>query len=320
MNEFSLIHRFFKHPSDVSLASQKDSTIALGIGDDCALISAPANHDIALSIDTLVEGVHFPKNAAADQIAQRALRVSVSDLAAMGARPHSFTLALTVPSLDEPWLELFSQGLFAAASDLGVQLVGGDTTKGPLTLTVQVHGLCHEGEALRRNGAQCGDLICVSGSLGDAAAALAIIGGRHLSQENDKYLLNRFYFPEPRLKLGRSLRGLATACIDVSDGFLADLQHILYSSSVGAQIDLPSLPLSDVLMSNFLREQAQNYALSGGDDYELCFTLPEQKVDVLLAKDLDCSVTVVGKIVSGLGIKSESGLDLVSKSMGYSHF
>jgi thiamine-monophosphate kinase len=320
MGEFELIRRFFQQEQ----AERPPSGVFLGIGDDAALLEVPLYHQLAVSTDTLVSGVHFPGDAAPEDIAQRALRVNLSDLAAMGAQPLWFTLALTLPSVDENWLRDFSRGLFAGAQQFECALVGGDTTSGPLSITIQVMGAVEPGQALRRDGAGVGDYILVTRHLGDGAAALAALEGHlNLDSEQADYLRQRFYRPEPRLTEARQIRELASAALDISDGLVADLGHICAASDLGAQIYVEDLPLSPALASLEDRDQALHWALSGGDDYELCFTVPEEHmadVGLLIARG-ELQATVIGHMVAGAGVQClHQGQILELDQAGYNHF
>lgn len=272
LDEFSLIRRFFTFDDGLQGAARE--ALQLGVGDDCALLALPPGSELAISVDTQLPDVHFPADALPADIASRALRCAASDLAAMGATPLGFTLALSLPSVDVAWLVAFSDGLRRAATELGCPLIGGDTTRGPLTLSVQVHGAVPAGQALRRSGAQVGDDVWVSGSLGDGAAALAQLQHRTpFSAEHVAYLHQRFYSPEVDFALAEALRGVATAAIDISDGLLADLAHLCRASAVAACLDAACLPLSAPLQL-LPFAQAMRWALTGGDDYRLCFTAP----------------------------------------------
>ena len=323
MSEFGLIDRFFSTLTES--VRNNNAAINLSIGDDCALLTIPEGQQLALSIDTLNADVHFPSDAPANLIAQRALAVSVSDLAAMGASPLAFTLALSLPSVDTTWLADFSQGLKQAASKYNIALIGGDTTHGLLSISIQVHGTVPKSCALLRSGAQVGDLIYVSGTLGDAAAALEVIQGRlSLSENAEKYLKLRYYQPRARIEVGESLHDLASAAIDISDGLAADLGHILRSSGVAAELYCAELPLSNALIGAYSLEEARLLALTGGDDYELCFTAPPSKRDALteLAELLDVPLKEVGRIVMGKGLKclDANGDELKLTYKGYQHF
>lgn len=278
MHEFDIIKRYFKQKT----LSRSD--VKLGIGDDCALLSIPKHQLLAVSIDTLVEGLHFPINTPAYDIGFKSLAVNLSDLAAMGAEPAWITLALTMPKANENWLQAFSQGLFELAQEYNLQLIGGDTTRGPLTITIQIHGFLPEKQALRRNGAKVGDKIYVSGPLGDAGLGLQIALGKiKVKADDEAYLLQRLNRPNPRVKLGLFLRDFAHSAIDISDGLLADLEHILSESKVGATIYTTLIPLSNELKRNASAEEAIHLALTAGDDYELCFTVSSEKEEKLIA-------------------------------------
>ncbi|GAA0510262.1 thiamine-phosphate kinase [Tatumella terrea] len=269
--EFELIARYFNRVT----SSRRD--VIKGIGDDCALLNVPEKKTLAISTDTLVEGIHFLRDIHPSDLGYKALAVNLSDLAAMGADPAWLTLALTLPSVDEAWLQAFSDSLFELLDYYDMQLVGGDTTRGPLSMTLGIHGLVPEGRALKRNGAKPGDWIFVTGTLGDSAAGLALL--QHHVRTDDpaiyEALIKRHLRPVPRILQGQALRDLATSAIDISDGLLADIGHILKNSRVGARINIDTLPLSTALTEGFGKEQAQRWALGGGEDYELCFTVPE---------------------------------------------
>lgn len=322
MGEFELIQHYFRQHS----AENTPDSVLLGIGDDAALLQPPPGESLAVSVDTLVSGVHFPEDAPAEDIAQRALRVNLSDLAAMGAQPLWFTLALSLPEVSEPWLRDFSRGLFEAAAQYGCSLVGGDTTAGPLTVTIQVMGAVKPSEALRRDGAQAGDYVLVTHSLGDSAAGLSVLQNRldqPLDARASAYLRERYYRPEPRLAEGRALRGLASAALDISDGLLADLGHICRASDLGAELYLDDLPLSAALQGLADRDQALEWALSGGDDYELCFTVPEALMPELgmLIVSGQLQATVVGQMRPGSGVQCQyRGQPYQPKNSGYTHF
>lgn len=269
--EFDVIARYF----DRFKHSRRD--VQLGIGDDCALLTVAEKQVLAISTDTLVEGTHFLPSIDPADLAYKALAVNVSDLAAMGADPAWLSLALTLPKVDEPWLAAFSDSLFEQINYYGMQLIGGDTTRGNLSLTLTVHGLVPAGRALTRSGARVGDWIYVSGTLGDSAAGLALLQNRlTVSDDADRRaLLARHLRPQPRVLQGQALRDLANAAIDISDGLISDLGHILNASACGARIDLDAIPYSDAMRRQVDPEQALKWALTGGEDYELCFTVPE---------------------------------------------
>lgn len=281
--EFDLIARyFFKHA--VSGIEHSDY-IDLSVGDDAAVVRAPEGHSLVFSIDTQVEGRHFPIGFPAELIAHRALASALSDLAAMGAKAHHFTLALTLPHSDADWLTAFSGGLFALAEQLNVRLVGGDTTKGPLAVTIQVHGFVPNNAYISRRGALIGDEVYVTGPLGDAGAGLAIALECMQDQRfeclslNEQYLFERFAKPVPPLTTGEAAREYASAGLDISDGLLADLQQLCCASSVSCTVDIANIPLSEQLLAYAGRDRALSYALSAGDDYELLLTLPSSMGD-----------------------------------------
>ncbi len=318
VNEFSLIQQFFAQPFSEKIVS--DERVSLGIGDDCALLNIKRGYQLAVSADTLVSGVHFPTSASAEKIAQRALRVNLSDLAAMGAEPLAFTLSLTLPDKNTHWLESFAKGIYACADTFSIPLVGGDTTRGPLTINIQVMGQVPVGCALTRTGAKIGDDIYVSGSLGEAAAALTSLENKKLN-EQQRFLNKRYYFPEPELKLGKQLHSLASAAIDISDGLVADLGHICKSSHVAAEIHWQKIPLSNTLKTAGNETYWQCWALTGGDDYRLCFTAPKDCAVELKA----FSVHRIGEVVvqtdqEKLVTVFDNGEPLFLAETGYQHF
>ncbi len=318
MGEFELIARYF-----TSAREDLPESVVLGVGDDGALLSPDPEQQLVVSVDTLVADVHFPAAASAEEVGQRALRVNLSDLAAMGATPAWFTLALTLPAdWDEnrrrDWVGGFSVGLRAAADAYGCALVGGDTTAGPLSVTIQIMGQVPPGLALRRDGAAVDDFVLVTHTLGDGAAALTSLDQPGASA----YLRERFYRPTPRLAEGQLLRGLASAALDISDGLLADLGHLCHASDVAAVVDVASLPLSEQLQTAPL-EQARDWALTGGDDYELVFTLaPERMADLArLQAEGRINATMVGQICAGSGVHCElEGREYHPARNGYQHF
>ncbi len=291
MDEFSLIRTIFQQTQLTAAGVHVD----LGIGDDCSLISVPGGCQLAQSIDTLVADVHFPADGDPFMIGYRSLAVSVSDLAAMGATPHSFFLALSLPGSDAVWLTSFASGLAAMARKAGISLIGGDTTRGPLTITVHVQGTLPKGRALMRSGAKPGDEIYVSGSPGEASAALPfILGEKAVHTASERRLTERYWQPTPRIALGQWLvEHGATAAIDVSDGLSGDLCHILRASGCGAELFSDSLPVSDVL-KEVCGGQALSKVLGGGDDYELCFTWPAGKI---MPADVPASVHRIGFVI-----------------------
>ena len=295
--------------------------VGLGIGDDCALLDVPEGMQLAVSTDTLVAGVHFPPETAAADIGYKALAVNLSDLAAMGAEPAWFSLALTVPEMDWDWLRGFTDGLLELAKEHDIALIGGDTTRGPLSITVTVHGLVPAGQALRRTGARVGDDIWITGSPGDAAAALRQLGGPMQSMKL-RHRLNR---PTPRVQAGLALRGLAHAAIDVSDGLAQDLGHILAVSGVGAELDLGRLPVSSSLLDFFPDDDARwRLQLAGGDDYELLFTAPPELAEAVLAAGRACGLSVgaIGRIDAepGLRLRDAEGRELPNVHLAFDHF
>lgn len=316
MSEFSLIQRYFTRPTP---------NATLGVGDDAALLRVSNGMELAVSTDMLVSGTHFFHDADPYLLGHKALAVNLSDMAAMAAQPRWATLALSLPKQDEAWLEKFSAGFFALADKYQVELVGGDTTKGSLNLCVTIMGEVPSGKALRRDGAQINDEIWVSGKLGDAALALAHMQGKViLSDENLTAVTAALHRPAPRVALGLALRGLANSAIDLSDGLLADLGHILDQSSVAAEIQFAALPVSNYLVPYISHDLGVHCALAGGDDYELCFTAPvachaELKI---LAIQLDLALTCIGRIVAGSGcvVRAVDGTMLTLKETGYDHF
>ena len=318
--EFSLIDRYF------AARGPRRPDVALGIGDDCALLVPPAGEQLVVTLDTLVADVHFFAGADPEGIGHKALAVNLSDLAAMGAMPAWATLALTLPKADEEWLARFCRGLFALADRYGVQLVGGDTTHGPTTvITLQAHGFVPPGSALRRAGAKPGDEIYVTGTPGDAGLALAVAYGKTtVGAAYQAYARARLERPEPRIAQGVALRGIASAAIDVSDGLAQDLGHILERSGGGALLEVEGLPLSSALTASLDRDAAIITALTGGDDYELCFTVPPERTAQLeaLAADWDCCCTRIGIIAAepGLRLIRADGSAFHLERLGYDHF
>ncbi len=312
MGEFDLIRRFF-----LPLAQRgRDTTLVTGPGDDCAVQRLAPGTDLVFSVDTLVEGVHFPEHYPPEYLGWRALAVAVSDLAAMGADPLCYTLALTLPAATEDWLAGFASGLSSASEAFGIALAGGDTTRGPLTITLQVHGSVPTGAAISRSGARAGDLVCVSGTLGDAGEALNWLASDDPGPQA-RAVLECYHHPRPQLSLGQSLRGQASAAIDISDGLLADLAHILEASGVGARLDAAKLPLSDALLALQGQERAVELALTAGDDYQLCVTIDPDRFNSL-AEDVRRQLTVIGSVEADSGIRltgAPAGVD-----GGYDHF
>lgn len=319
MGEFELIKRYFTPLSEAS----SDASVALGVGDDCAILNCPEGHQLVVSIDSLVEGTHFLPDTPSDLLAARLFGSAVSDLAAMGAKPAWITLALSLPEVDPNWLQAFSSKLAELCTEFNISLIGGDTTKGSLTLTAQVHGFVPTGKALTRRGAQVGDLICVSGTLGDSRGGLEGLLNGFQETEPAEYLLNRFYQPQPRIQLGQELLGKATSAIDISDGLLSDLAHILVASAeegkLGARLQLEALPLSAPLVQAFGEDTARQWALTGGEDFELCFTLPVEFLPELAT--LSTPVAVIGKVTQDQDIQLfYRGEACELSGEGYDHF
>jgi len=270
MKEFELIKHFFTK----QLVKRKD--VVLGIGDDCAVLSPIENQNIVVTTDTLVAGVHFPFETSPRAIGHKSVAVNLSDIAAMGAKPSWLSLALTLPKVDEAWLLDFCEGVFELCEFYNVQLIGGDTTQGPLSITITAQGLTPKDSYLSRSGAKAGDWLYVTGELGDAALALQHITGKvDIEPEFVDNIKNKLDYPKPRVLAGQTLREYASSAIDLSDGLIADLGHICQSSNVGANVVLDALPISKIMRDSLLIDDAITLALSGGDDYELLFTVSE---------------------------------------------
>jgi thiamine-monophosphate kinase len=316
LGEFDLIARYF---------TRAPKRATLGIGDDCALLAPlPAGQQLAISSDMLVEGRHFLSTVAPDRLGHKALAVNLSDLAACGAEPIGFTLALSMPRVDETFLEGFARGMFALADAHDIELVGGDTTAGPLNICITVFGALPSGQALLRSGARAGDELWVSGRLGDARLALEVFRGTvSLAGEAFDAVRERMECPSPRVALGQALRGVATSAIDLSDGLVGDLGHVLARSDVGATVDADALPRSAVLAS-MPRALQHECLLAGGDDYELLFSAsPGAASEVLAAaRGAGVAVTRIGCIeaASGLRIVDGRGAPLVQRFMAFDHF
>lgn len=304
MAEFSIIDTYFNR--------QINSSVDLGVGDDSALLTPPPNQQLVICADTLVAGRHFPLDTNPHAIGWKSVAVNLSDIAAMGAKPQSILLALSLPQIDHDWLKGFSQGLYDCCDQFGVSLIGGDTTQSPhLTISVTALGWIETGQAITRSDAQIGDYVCVSGQVGDAAYAL-----HHLGHPLQK----RLDYPTPRCALGEALKGLASSMIDISDGLAQDLGHILKASHVGATLDLDQLPI-DAALKKLQQEKQWQYALAGGDDYELCFTISPQNYEKLLQQQLDVDITKIGKIVQQQDLTfMQNGVDHSLQFHGYQHF
>ncbi|MFZ6771865.1 thiamine-phosphate kinase [Undibacterium sp. SXout7W] len=298
LSEFDLIQNYFVKQLIT------DSRIAMGIGDDCALLQPTPGMQLAISSDMLVSGRHFFADADPHMLGHKCLAVNLSDLAAMGAQPLAFTLALSLPEANPKWLSGFSRGMFQLAQQHGCYLIGGDTTKGPLNICITIFGEIPPGQALRRDAAQVGDDIWISGDLGDARLALAgYWNDIKLEQADHQQAALRMHMPTPRNALGVALRGIAHAALDISDGLAGDLGHILERSDVGAIMEIDLLP-AGLILQRQSRELRRQFTLTGGDDYELCFTAPEEKRDAVMAAGAHTSTPVsrVGKIVEGKGL------------------
>jgi thiamine-monophosphate kinase len=327
LSEFSLIDRFFaRRASEISYPRKA----ALGIGDDCALLAPPAGEMLAISTDMLVEGRHFFADVDPKALGHKALAVNLSDLAAMGAQPQAFTLAFSLPKADADWLSAFSDGLFELAERHGCELIGGDTTGGPLNLCLTVFGSVPPRAALRRDAAQPGDDIWISGTLGDARASLGVQRGEWAADAADAQAFRRaMEWPEPRVALGIALRGVARAALDISDGLAGDLMHILERSKLNATVDADALPRSDALR-RLAADIQRRCTIAGGDDYELCFTAPSSARDAVVAagQQANVRVTRVGTITPldaadaapAISWHDASGAPLTLTLQGFDHF
>ncbi|MEJ7686362.1 MAG: thiamine-phosphate kinase [Variovorax sp.] len=323
MSEFDLIARYFKRPAKRS---------PLGVGDDCALLAPAAGMQLAVSSDMLVEGRHFLSTVDPARLGHKALAVNLSDLAACGAKPLAFTLALALPTVDEAWLDGFSRGLFALAAAQGCDLVGGDTTRGPLNICITAFGEVPAGAALLRSGARAGDALWVSGTLGDARLALEVFRGKlALGAAAFAFARGRMEQPEPRVALGLALRGIATSAIDLSDGLAGDLGHILSASGVGATLDadaaaalIATCAIDAQAAAALSADMRRALALSGGDDYELAFTAPADATAAVIAAAHAAATPVacIGRIESapGLRIVDASGLPVSQRFDSFDHF
>jgi thiamine-monophosphate kinase len=317
ISEFDLIDNYF------SAITPKRDDVVLGIGDDAALLRVPQGMDLAISIDTMVAGVHFFPDISPVDLGHKALAVNLSDLAAMGAEPAWATLALTLPEVDDQWIGEFCRGFSELATCHDLQLIGGDTTSGPLSITVEVHGLLPTTKGLRRSGAQVGDDIYVTGTLGDAA--LALEGWRMgVDREDLQPLMQRLERPTPRVEAGLALRDLASSAVDVSDGLVADLGHILTASGVGARLELDRLPLSSAVNAAVHDGEDWSIAIAGGDDYELCFTLQARyrgRVEAI-SRASGVDMTRIGMIEEQTGLRCYliDGSPWIPKHVGYEHF
>ncbi len=320
LSEFEIIQHYFERQGLTR------PEVLTGIGDDAAVLRPPADRELVIAIDTLVAGVHFPENTPAEDIGWKVLAVNLSDLAAMGAEPAWFTLALTMPTASQHWLEAFSRGLFELAQQHRIALVGGDTTHGALTISVQIAGYLPPGKAILRKGASAGDLVYLTGTIGDAAVALSLLLGELKAEVPQKAeLLRRLNRPQPRVAEGQAIRELAHCAIDISDGLWADIEHMLAASGVGARIELSRLPLSagvERLLTS--RPSLWRTILGGGDDYELCFCISPENRNSLeqLAQQQGFRFTCIGSITAepGLTCVDTGGQPLSMAVSGYQHF
>jgi thiamine-monophosphate kinase len=319
LGEFDLIDRYFARSAGVR------TDVILGVGDDAALLRMPPDTELVAAVDAVVAGRHFPFDCDPRSIGHRALAVNLSDMAAMGATPAWATMSLTLPSADEAWLRGFSAGLFALADAHEVALVGGDTTAGPLTVSIQILGHVAPGTALRRSGAVAGDLLAVTGTLGDAGAGLALVTGRLDARDRAAAdaVIERFDYPTPRVRFGRGARGLASAAMDLSDGLVGDLPKLARASGLAAHVDVERLPLSPALQSLASPQQAREWALAAGDDYELLVAVPPQRWDALakVAAGLNLKLTTIGELRPGNGVRWMLGGQLfAAPEHGFDHF
>jgi thiamine-monophosphate kinase len=312
LGEFELIARYFAQ-------QPARADVRLGIGDDAAVLDVRADRKLVIAVDTIVEGVHFPVRTNAADIGYRALAVNLSDMAAMGAEPSWFTLSLSLPTSDEHWVAQFATGLFEVAQTHDLMLVGGDTVKGPLVVTVQIAGWVEADRWLTRSGARPGDLVVVSGHPGDAAGGLATLQRALQPSPANSRLQQRFLRPTPRVRLGRELREFATAAMDVSDGLLTDLDKLCAASRCGASIDVDALPISADLRDTFDETSCTDFALAGGDDYELMFTVPRESL--MRLSNLDVKCTAIGEITADEHVVCRRGaVPFDAKRRGYDHF
>ncbi len=309
MNEFDLIRDYFTWP-------MKDPSVTLGVGDDAALFSLEQGYQLVTTTDTLVEGIHFDASTPAKDIAHKSLAVNLSDIAAMGAQAKYFILAITLPEIDQSWLKEFSDSLRQLSRHYEVSLIGGDTTRGSLNITITMFGIVENSKALTRSGAQPGDGVYVSGTIGDAGFCFWKLSNGLIPSNQELLRLNR---PTPRVELGLELKNLASACIDVSDGLEQDLSHILKASSVGAIIEVEKIPIGGTLLSHINDTNDWSIPLCSGDDYELCFTVPEINQEALKKVSESCNVNItrIGVVNESLGLQVK-GYDAPRKS--YQHF
>ena len=315
LGEFDIISKYF-----ASRGARDD--VPLGIGDDAAVLNVSADRRLVVAMDTIVEGVHFLGDAAPEDIGYRALAVNLSDLAAMGAQPSWMLLSLSLPSADEGWLDAFARGLFELADAHGVALVGGDTVRGPLVITVQVGGWVEQDRFLARSGARPGDELFISGVPGEAAAGLSLLRSGSQHEGASARLRGRFLRPKPRVNLGRALRTIASAAMDVSDGLLTDLEKLCAASGCGAQLELDALPQSTAMRALFDEDECLEYALAGGDDYELLFCIAPANAAAARSRSIaGTPVTRIGVMTAEEGVRCvRGGRDYVPARAGYDHF
>ncbi len=322
--EFDLIANYFNWPTT-------NESVQVGVGDDAAVLTITPEHELVISVDTLVRGVHYPLDISPQDIGYKSLMVNLSDIAAMGAEPRWFTLALTLPEYDMAWLEGFSVGLQQAAIEYGVALIGGDTTRGTSTISIQIMGEVKAGEALKRSQAQAGDDLYITNTTGDAAAGLFIYQGKQTVEPAESlspaeaYCVSRLNRPTARVAESRSIRKYANACMDISDGLLQDLSHILYASQLSAVIDTAAFQVSDQLAELYSREVTLKFALSGGDDYELLFSIPRHLRETFIAemRQNEMPVQRIGELIndsaSDIGTIKDLRGNLLSAD-GFTHF
>ncbi len=319
MGEFELISRYF------ASSGAKRTDTAVGVGDDAAVLQVRDGYDLIVTTDTMVSGTHFFPADDPRALGHKLVAVNVSDLAAMGAEPAWLSLALTLPAVDDGWLAAFAAGLHETAEYYNCQLVGGDTTRGPLSLTMIAKGLVPRGKAITRSGARVGDYIYVTGTLGDAALGLRLCQGLHeVSKKHQTHILQRFHYPSARVALGQALRNIASSAMDLSDGLYSDIQHIMQRSNVGASIDVAKLPLSQAVKDSCDPGTALQLALSGGEDYELLFTVPEARrgsLEVLLSP-YGIALSCIGRITGAAGkLELKQGEQVYAyQHQGFTHF
>ena len=318
-SEFELIKKYFQNITD------EDPSVKCGIGDDAAIIKIPQDMEVVLSIDTLLEDTHFPAETDPSDLGYKALAVNLSDMAAMGAVPKWVLLSISLPENDEAWLKKFASGFLELAKQYSVSLIGGDMSRGPLSVTLQIQGLVPTDAALKRGGAQKGDLIYVTGLLGDAGVGLDIIQGKlSMGNEHETFFLNSLNRPEISIEAGLRLRKIASSAIDISDGLIADLEHILDASGVGAEIEVKKIPLSEAMQQCVDETTAWNYALTSGDDYKLCFTASAAHHERIINtfKEINIPVSCIGKIEgkTGLRLKIPEGTCFEPSGSSYRHF